>query len=379
MRKKYFAVVSSLLCITALLAACGTAKTSTSSASTNSAPAPAASSSTSNTASSSAPSASSTTTTDKELVVYSAMGFDKDVTDAFQKKTGITVKLADSGTGPLLAKVQAEKPNPQWDIVWFDGNSSMQGLNDQGMLLKNYSPANMANYTDLGKGLEPSDHSYHPVTVTTSGALAYNTTLLQDSEAPKDWPDLLKPQYKGAVAMNNPSISGPTYTTVLNWVKIQNGVPQGEDFVSKMKANGMIVFDSNGPTLQNLIKGTVKIAVAQDSAIITAMQDPNNHLKIIYPTSGVATLSSNIAINAKAPHMDAAKQFVEYVLSPEAIKVAQASKNGGDATFESIIQGAPSKPGLRPDGIKWNTIDPIFGAQHENEIKTWFTQNIVQK
>jgi iron(III) transport system substrate-binding protein len=353
--------VTSLLALALIASGCGSAATSSNQTAANSSTQTAASSA-----------------GDKEIVIYSATGFDKPVTDAFQKKTGITVKLVQDSTGPLLAKLQAENSNPQWDVIWVDGASSMQGLDNQGMLLKDYIPANASNYTDLGKKLVPSDHAYNPVTITAAGAIAYNTQLVKDSEVPKDWSDLLNPQYKGAFAMNNPSISGPTYTTVLGLMNLQGGIPQGEDFFNKLKANGLTVFDSNGPTLTNLIKGTVKFAIAQDSAIIAKMKDKSNPIKIVYPTSGVSTLSNNIAIDAKAPHLSAAKQFVDYVLTLEAQKIAQAADTG-DAAFESIIQGAPAQAGLRPDGIKWNTVDPNDGAQHENEVKTWFTQNVVQK
>jgi iron(III) transport system substrate-binding protein len=313
----------------------------------------------------------------KEIVFYSAEGFDKDIAQAFEKKSGIKVKLVDDSTGPLLAKMQAEKSNPQWDIAWFDGPSSMQGLDDQGMLYKDYLPAGTNQYTDLGKKMFPKDHSYFPVTATAAGAIAYNTKLVKESELPQDWSDLLKPKYKNQVAMNNPSISGPTYSTVLGLMNLQGGIPQGQDFFTKFKANGLNIFDSNGPTLTNLSKGTVKFAIAQDSAIIDKI-NKKEPIKIIYPTSGVTTLTSNIGIDAKAPNLEAAKQFVDFVLSAEGIKVA-SSIDDGDANFASLIQGAPGKQGIRPDSIKWNEEDPVEGAKHENDIKQWFTQNVVQK
>lgn len=313
----------------------------------------------------------------KELVFYSAEGFDKDIAQAFEKKTGIKVKLVDDSTGPLLAKMQAEKSNPQWDVAWFDGPSSMQGLDNQDMLYKDYLPAATDRYTVLGKKMFPKDHAYFPVTATAAGAIAYNTKLVKESELPKDWSDLLKPKYKNQVAMNNPSISGPTYTTVLGLMELQGGIPKGEEFFTEFKSNGLHVYDSNGPTLTNLSKGIVKYAIAQDSAILDKISK-KEPINIIYPSSGVSTLTSNIAIDAKAPHLEEAKQFIDFTLSAEGIKVA-ASIDDGDANFESLLQGAPGKQGIRPDTIKWNEEDPIAGAQHENKIKTWFTQNIVQK
>lgn len=331
----------------------------------------------SNATSATAGSTDNSTKGNKELVFYSAEGFDKDIAQAFEKKTGIKVKLVDDSTGPLLAKMQAEKSNPQWDVAWFDGPSSMQGLDNQDMLYKDYLPAGTDKYTDLGKKMFPKDHAYFPVTATAAGAIAYNTKLVKESELPKDWSDLLKTKYKNQIAMNNPSISGPTYSTVLGLMDLQGGIPQGQDFFTKFKANGLHVYDSNGPTLTNLSKGIVKYAIAQDSAIIDLI-NKKQPIKVIYPSSGVTTLTSNIAIDAKAPHLEEAKQFVDFVLSDEGLKVA-SSIDDGDANFESLIQGAPGKQGIRPDTVKWNEEDPIAGAQHENDIKTWFTQNIVQK
>lgn len=317
--------------------------------------------------------------TDQQLVFYSAEGFDADIAKAFEKKTGIKVNMVDMSTGPLLARVQAEKSNPKWDVAWFDGPSSMQGLDNQGMLHKGYKPSNTSLYTDLGKQLQSKDDSYFPVTTTAAGAIGYNTSLVKStSDLPKDWSDLLNAKYKGSFAMNNPSISGPTYPAVYGLMKLEgNGdLSKGENFFKKLKANGLKVFDSNGPTLTNLVKGNVKYAIAQDSAIIEKIQ-AGEPIKMIYPTSGVNTLSSNIGIDAKAPHLKAAEEFVNYVLSVEGQNVCAAAKTG-DANFEPIIQGVTGRKGIRPDNIKWNAIDPVDGAQHENDIKTWFTQNIVQ-
>ncbi|HEY0753991.1 MAG TPA: hypothetical protein VGD98_08535 [Ktedonobacteraceae bacterium] len=49
-------------------------------------------------------SAASTCNKSTGLTVYSAQGYDSDVTKAFQQQTGITTKLVDDSTGNLLAK-----------------------------------------------------------------------------------------------------------------------------------------------------------------------------------------------------------------------------------------------------------------------------------
>ncbi|HET9061102.1 MAG TPA: hypothetical protein VFN61_14380, partial [Acidimicrobiales bacterium] len=62
------------------------------------------------------------------LVVYSAQGYDSAETQAFEKATGIKVSLDDDSTGPLLAKVEAEKNNPKWGLLWVDGATAFASL-----------------------------------------------------------------------------------------------------------------------------------------------------------------------------------------------------------------------------------------------------------
>jgi iron(III) transport system substrate-binding protein len=116
-----------LVCIASLLAACG-----------------------GNTSNATSTSTQSAASCDKQtgFTLYSAIGYDSDAAKAFQQQTGIHVKLVDDSTGNLLAKISAERNNPQWDVVWFDGNVTMQTLDDQGYLLKWNSP-NINNYTTL--------------------------------------------------------------------------------------------------------------------------------------------------------------------------------------------------------------------------------------
>src|SRR5450631_3843792 len=74
------------------------------------------------------------------LVVYSAQGYDKVMTEAFTKATGIPVKLDDNSTGPLLTQIEASKNNPNWGLLWVDGATAFARLDTQGLLLKGTPP-----------------------------------------------------------------------------------------------------------------------------------------------------------------------------------------------------------------------------------------------
>src|ERR1700737_3894030 len=94
------------------------------------------------------------------LVVYSAQGYDSAVTKAFTAATGIPVKLDDDSTGPLLTKIAAERNNPQWDLLWVDGDTAFAALDKQGQLATYAPPVPL---TAAGQALVPADHTYIPV------------------------------------------------------------------------------------------------------------------------------------------------------------------------------------------------------------------------
>lgn len=310
------------------------------------------------------------------LVFYSAEGYDASEAAAFQKATGIKVHLSDMSTGPLLAKVAAEAQNPQWDVVWFDGNAPLATMDQAGQLLTGYSPSNISHYNALGKSLLPSNHGYFPTGVSAAGAIAYNTKLVSGKNVPATWQDLLKPAFKGAVGMNNPAVSGPTYPVVAGLFK-EMGVSRGETYFTNLKAHGLKTFATNGVTLQALASGQIKAAIAQDSAEYNAAKNGGAPIKIVFPKGGVTMLPSDIAINAKAPDMAAAKEFVNFVLSKKGQQVMQDWKAaGGDSYFQPVTTEVT--PLWSRPGVVWNRVNALWAGEHESAWVTWFTNNVIR-
>jgi iron(III) transport system substrate-binding protein len=310
-----------------------------------------------------------------KLVFYSAQGYDQSEATAFQERTGIRVELSDMSTGPLLAKVTAERENPQWDVVWFDGNAAMAQLDAQHMLLRGYTPANAARYTALGRSLLPADHAFFPTGVTAAGVIVYNTRLVPPADAPRTWTDLLRPLFRNAVGMNNPAVSGPTYPIVAG-ILAQMGMARGERFFLQLKRNGLVVNATNGVTLQALLDGKIKAAIVQDSAA-QAVRQSGAPVRVVYPASGVVLLPSDIAIDAKAPDAAAAKEFVDFVLSRYGQRIMQDEKQAGsDSLFQPVIQGV--RPLVARGKVKWIHLDPYTWGAREGTIVTWFTDHVVR-
>lgn len=309
------------------------------------------------------------------LVVYSAQGYDSAMTKAFQKATGIPTKLVDASTGPLLARIQAEKNNPQWGLLWVDGDEAFAAMDKQNMLVQGFEPN--VKWTDQGASVLPKDKSYVPTGLTVAGTIVYNSKTVKTP--PKNWQDLLTPAWKGKVGMNNPAISGPTYPFVAGMMQYLGGEQQGKDFYTKLKANGLKVYKTNGVTLHALSTGAIDVAIIQSSAGIGAgLKDPA--IKVAFASKSTF-LPSVIGIDAKAPAQEQteAKMFAEYVLSPEGQQVMLNGDKTGDSLYWPVVSDVNPRPALPSmSSVPGQAIDAYTWGPKEAEINQWFTQNIVQ-
>jgi iron(III) transport system substrate-binding protein len=157
------------------------------------------------------------------------------------------------------------------------------------------------------------------------------------------------------------------------------GVSAGETYFSTLKANGLIIHPTNGPTLQALTSGQINLALVQSSAAIGATTtDKNIGLKYLAPAT---LLPSAIGIDAKAsPQVQAeAEKFADFVLSPAGQKVMQSGDPTGDSLYYPVLSDVSplaSLPSLAT--VKTQSINPYTWGPQEATINNWFDSNIVR-
>jgi iron(III) transport system substrate-binding protein len=309
------------------------------------------------------------------LVVYSAQGYDHAEAAAFQKATGIPVKLDDNSTGPLLTQIEASKNNPNWGLLWVDGATAFASLDQQGLLVRGWEPS--VGFNALGTANIPSDKSYIPTGVTLMAAMVYDSKRV--TSPPTSWQQLTGSAWHGAVGMNDPSQSGPTYPFIAGMMNYLGGVQAGEHYFTALKANGLVIHPTNGPTLQALTSGQIKLALVQSSAGIGAKaSDPSLRVAYLNP---VTQLPSCIGIDSKVStaEQNEAKEFVNFVLSTQGQQVMQTGDPTGDSLYYPVLNGVaplPSLPSLA--SVQTQTIDPYTWGPREPQINSWFDGNIVQ-
>jgi iron(III) transport system substrate-binding protein len=309
-----------------------------------------------------------------QLVIYHAIDFVGSASKAFTAKTGIPVKLVEQdSTGLVLGKISAEGDHPQFDLVWIEGSAVAERLGQSNVLHAFPDVIAKADYNDVGRKLVPASGFYFPTNVSTTG-IAVNTSKIAAADVPTSWEDLAKPVFAGAVGAKDPNLSGPAFQWLAGLFQTV-GVDQGKALLTKILTNKALSgLPSGGSLNKQLLTGDAKVGIAQDSATFSKIA-AGEPLMSVYPSEGVIALPSSIAASAKSQNLDAARQFIEFVLSPEG-QAAMEDGDGADFYFVPIIKGVNAKPGRKTD-INFVYLDNAVATAHELEWKKWYRDNFV--
>ncbi|MFJ4680054.1 MULTISPECIES: ABC transporter substrate-binding protein [unclassified Kitasatospora] len=140
---------------------------------------------------------------------------------------------------------------------------------------------------------------------------------------PKTFADLLKPEYKGQVALNgNPTKSGSAFGGVYAAALANGGsldnVQPGIDFFAKLKQSGN--FNPVESTPATIEKGETPISI--DWSYLNAgytdeFKNKGIDWQVAVPSDGSYAQYYSQAINKDAPHPAAARLWIEYLYSAE--------------------------------------------------------------
>ncbi|MCA1723534.1 MAG: extracellular solute-binding protein, partial [Thermomicrobia bacterium] len=190
--------------------------------------------------------------------------------------------------------------------------------------------------------------------------IAINTTanLLK----PVMWTDLLKPEYKGKVVSPSPQYSG---AAALNYTVFLNTAAYGAEFVKGLQKNGMTVVQANGDALNKIISGESPVGIVTDNGV-RAAKAKGSPIEMIYPTDGAIPVTEPIAVVAGTKNLDAAKAFVDFVLSPDgqALIVTQ--------NYIPLLPGVARPAGV-PASLKEFPVNAAAAAKQLPDAKKQFT------
>lgn len=217
----------------------------------------------------------------------------------------IKVDWVRDGTPKIMAKLQAEieAGNPVADVLLIADTVTLERLKEAGKLMAYKSPE-AANYD---AALYDADGYYYSTKLITTGIM-YNTSA---SMKPTSWKDLTKPEAKGLVTMPSPLTSGAALIHAQTLAGVSG---LGWDYYKALADNGATAAGGNGAILKAVASGEKAYGMVVDYMPIRE-KAKGAPVEFVFPEEGVSAVTEPVGILASAKNADAAKKFVDYVLS----------------------------------------------------------------
>jgi len=288
----------------------------------------------------------------------------------FETKYGITVNYVRMSSGESLARLRAEKDNPQFDIWWGGPIDSFVAAKGEG-LLERYDSPNYKNLLDQTK-FKDVDNQWAGIYVGSLGFCTNKDWLAAHPgvEAPTSWDDLLRPEFKGQVLVAHPSTSGTSYTALATVLQIR-GDAAGWDYLNKY-ADQMLQFTKSGAAPAKFVgQGEAAVCIVFSHDTVHEIEDNNLPLVLSFAAEGTGYEIGGMGIIKGGAHVDAAKKWFDWALTAEAQSLGP----------KYHAYQAPTVKGVElshPELLEVNLIDYDFqwAGEHKKEYIDKFTNEI---
>ncbi|HEX5014404.1 MAG TPA: extracellular solute-binding protein [Candidatus Limnocylindrales bacterium] len=236
---------------------------------------------------------------------------------SFKDKYGIAINelnpLGSSGDEIEAIKANQNNPGPQAPDVVDVGFSFGEDNKDL------FQPYKVATWDSIPEAAKSADGIWYG---DYYGVMSFTTNKAIVANPPKDWADLLKPEYKGQVSMDgdprtsNQAIQAVYASALANGGSLDNAQP-GLDFWKKVvDAGNFVPVDANPGTI---VQGATPIALRWSYNGLAQRDETagNPEIDVTVPASGRFGGVYVQAISKYAPHPNAAKLWMEHLYSDE--------------------------------------------------------------
>jgi iron(III) transport system substrate-binding protein len=265
----------------------------------------------------------------QSVVVYCSADkeFAELVFHAYEAKTGIKIlplyDTEETKTAGLTARLMAEKARPKADVFWSSDTSRAVALVDQG-LAASFVPASAATIPVRYKDRNDRWTGF----AARIRVLLYNTDKVKPSDAPRSILDLTNPRWKGRFAIANPHFGTMSFHAAALFAKW--GDARAADFLRRLKENGAVIAAGNSDVKDRVADGRVDVGLMDEDDAVVAVREKKPVALAILDQEGADPLGTplmpNVALLVQgAPHQDAGKQFIEFLVSAEAEKILAES------------------------------------------------------
>ncbi|HZR98228.1 MAG TPA: extracellular solute-binding protein [Chloroflexota bacterium] len=253
--------------------------------------------------------------------------------EAFQQRFGITVEYTGQASGDYAARLASERSAGIYsaDVVISGSNSMYEVLAGRGeiqngamgMLAPLRHALILPEVLDTSKYrfgklifMDPAEQYVYRMNNTVNRTITLNTDYVRPSDI-RSWNDLLKPEYRGRISTYDPTVAGAATNQSAALYK-----NLGADYVRRLYVDQEpFVTRDHRQTADLLARGTYPIALSLQQQEVGRLADEGFSVRPIKnPPESPDSVSAgfgHLGLLDRAPHPNAAKLFVNWLLTRE--------------------------------------------------------------
>jgi iron(III) transport system substrate-binding protein len=273
---------------------------------------------------------SATVSAKEKVTVYTSLETDetvKYIEVARKDLPDLDIDIIRLSTGELGARMLAEKDNPQADLIWGWAVTNMEQFIPAGMI----QPYRAKGTETLDKRFVHPKDFYAGIDMYIA-AFCVNTKVLKEKNLPmpKGWNDLLNPGFKGLIAMPNPVASGTGFLQIASLLQMygaKEGKEDGWEFLKKLDKNMGQYIKSGSRPAKMTAQGEFAIGCSFDF-VVGELKKGGSPVEFVFPVEGAGYEVEANALLKGAKNPAAAKKFLDWAISANAMKAYSAFKLG---------------------------------------------------
>lgn len=222
----------------------------------------------------------------------------------YRERTGQRVEVVRGGTGSLLHRLHDSELGV--DVLLGGGLESLEASRD---LFEPYRPGASAVIPPEFRSPEGLWTGFSVLSLL----IVYNQRLVEPEVAPRAWADLVHPRFQGNIAFSDPRQSGSAYSLLRVFSGLSSSEPRLLDrFVANLGGRPLL---ESSQVVAAVSSGEFLVGLTFESP--TPLVD----VGLVYPREGTLVLPDGVALMRRAPHPEAARGFIDFVLGPEVADV----------------------------------------------------------
>ena len=269
---------------------------------------------------------------ERQVVWYTttSAGDNQAIVAGFTKKYPfLKVEVLRSTGEKLRQRILTEASAGQFFSDVASVSSMEMGLLKSKNLLQAYDPPEAAGYPAATKDKE----KFFTAIYARNFVMGYNTAVVPEKDRPKDWPDLLDPKWKGRFGMDEEEFEW--YGTLIDYW----GREKAGKYMKALSAQQPTLRRGHNLLAQLLAAGEFPLAIVFPFEV-EQLKRRGAPVDWANTSDPIVTSINVVALSTKAPHPNAAKLLINYILSED-----------GQNIIKSVSR-VPVRPGVKPNVAK---------------------------